>query len=508
MEQANGIGEVLLRADDPEELSGWYAERLGLDTAVEGLSGEPEPGHGGRAVFTAAVTGPRGWALTIGVPDLDATVGALREAGVAVDADPDGRFAHLHDPEGNPVRLCRAGTGRARPEAPGPDTGGYLRPLDNDPADPAEPAGTARRHRWLPLVPIALAAVVAVVVTTILDSGDQPEATEQSPPATTTQAALPVAPTSSAAPGAVRVERHEPEMLGVTAGWELFAYTGLELVRIEFAEGRITRTELRAAEMSGPAQLVAGPRGVLVQPEGDTTTWYVPDGKPPRTVPAAGTSGGPALPGPEPGTLWVPVHTNGQAHLELTRLSGEPVGTSVPIPEGFWPSASDGAGTVFGQHTGGTYRAGTDGLHRVTTGAVVAAGPTHLLLVECDDRARCSRVVVDRDSGARRTLPGTTDASFGLSGVVSPDGAFAALPSSASNLTYQLIDLRSGAEHTVVELTELHSGQHPVFSPDSRWLFVPDSTGGLVAYDTREQHMRYLPVEISSVDQVAVRAGS
>lgn len=43
------------------------------------------------------------------VADLDATVAALRKAGITVEVgaerEPNGRFARLGDPEGNPIEL-------------------------------------------------------------------------------------------------------------------------------------------------------------------------------------------------------------------------------------------------------------------------------------------------------------------------------------------------------------------------------------------------------------------
>lgn len=43
------------------------------------------------------------------VRDLDAIAGQLRAAGIAVEIDsqryPNGRFARLYDPEGNPIEL-------------------------------------------------------------------------------------------------------------------------------------------------------------------------------------------------------------------------------------------------------------------------------------------------------------------------------------------------------------------------------------------------------------------
>ncbi len=51
------------------------------------------------------------------VRNLDAIVAELRAAGVAVDVDaeqyPNGRFARLRDPEGNPIELCQPEGGGA-----------------------------------------------------------------------------------------------------------------------------------------------------------------------------------------------------------------------------------------------------------------------------------------------------------------------------------------------------------------------------------------------------------
>jgi predicted enzyme related to lactoylglutathione lyase len=47
--------------------------------------------------------------LDFRVNDLDAMVAQLRAAGITVKVDPNaypnGRFARLHDPEGNPIEL-------------------------------------------------------------------------------------------------------------------------------------------------------------------------------------------------------------------------------------------------------------------------------------------------------------------------------------------------------------------------------------------------------------------
>jgi len=49
------------------------------------------------------------WMLNFRVRDLDKMAAQLRAAGIAVEIDPqsypNGRFASLHDPEGNPIQL-------------------------------------------------------------------------------------------------------------------------------------------------------------------------------------------------------------------------------------------------------------------------------------------------------------------------------------------------------------------------------------------------------------------
>ncbi len=53
----------------------------------------------------------RQWMLNLRVDDLDALLARLREAGVEIVTNADwdtpqtGRFARIHDPEGNPIEL-------------------------------------------------------------------------------------------------------------------------------------------------------------------------------------------------------------------------------------------------------------------------------------------------------------------------------------------------------------------------------------------------------------------
>ncbi|WP_199435330.1 VOC family protein, partial [Qaidamihabitans albus] len=492
-------GEVLLRADDPEELSRWYTERLGVDAGTGDSAREPRPD--GRTTFTAAATGPRGWALTFRTPDLTATVAALRGTGTTVDTDPDGRSATLHDPEGNPVRLWQPD---AASTAWSPEPS-YVRAVDENPAGKGDAVRAARagRRRWLPWLPLVLAVAVAAVFVTTTGGENVGEET----PAPSSPAAPGL---TTAAPPPVEVTNAGPRLLGVTAGWELFAHGEGQLIRVELAEGRVTRTRLPGLNTTGPAFLVVGPDSALVHPNDHVSGYLVPDGEPPRELPVEARHGGHAYPGPEPGTMWVQAQEHDRNDLSLVTLDGEPAGSRVPVPADghFWPQGADGTGHVLGNFTDGTYLARPDGLHRVTTGALLAAGPTRYLLVECDDRARCSRVVVDRATGDRRVLPGSTAAAIGAAGPVSPDGAFAAYvpggPAGSGAVT--LVDLASGRDHRIGTPRALDPGTSLVFSPDGRWLFLPGGPDGLLAVDTRTKRTRQLPFELPGVGHVAVRS--
>lgn len=115
MEQVLGIGGFFFRARDPEALGRWYEDLLGVprppatydDPDWQQAAGPTVWGMMGQddAMLSAATP----WMITFRVRDLDAMVGQLQRAGVSVEVDPErypnGRFASLADPEGNPIQL-------------------------------------------------------------------------------------------------------------------------------------------------------------------------------------------------------------------------------------------------------------------------------------------------------------------------------------------------------------------------------------------------------------------
>ena len=108
-----GIGGVFFRADDPEALQDWYRTHLGV--VVDFAS--PWVQQAGPTLFmpfardTDHFPAAKQWMINFRVAELDSLLSALRGAGIAVvtkaewDSPETGRFARIHDPEGNPVEL-------------------------------------------------------------------------------------------------------------------------------------------------------------------------------------------------------------------------------------------------------------------------------------------------------------------------------------------------------------------------------------------------------------------
>jgi catechol 2,3-dioxygenase-like lactoylglutathione lyase family enzyme len=113
-ERVTGIGGLFFLAEDPAGLGAWYARHLGIDPVPADYGTPPWRQEAGPTVFApfgdpGPYLGPTGWGLNLRVRDLDAMVAQLRADGVEVAEDPErypnGRFASLHDPEGNAIQL-------------------------------------------------------------------------------------------------------------------------------------------------------------------------------------------------------------------------------------------------------------------------------------------------------------------------------------------------------------------------------------------------------------------
>ncbi|MEL6978844.1 MAG: VOC family protein [Pseudomonadota bacterium] len=114
--RAVGVGGVFFRARDPEALALWYRTHLGVGgDANTGAPWRQEAGFTVFAPFPADTDyfgrAEQAFMINFRVDDLDALLARLRAAGIEAETRPDewdgphGRFARIHDPEGNPVEL-------------------------------------------------------------------------------------------------------------------------------------------------------------------------------------------------------------------------------------------------------------------------------------------------------------------------------------------------------------------------------------------------------------------
>lgn len=113
MQKVLGIGGVFFRAKDPEALSSWYTDHLGIDIADAVWQQSSGPTVFCPFKHDTEYFGRREqqWMINFRVADLDAMVSQLQSRGIDVEMRPDewdsevGRFARVYDPEGNPIEL-------------------------------------------------------------------------------------------------------------------------------------------------------------------------------------------------------------------------------------------------------------------------------------------------------------------------------------------------------------------------------------------------------------------
>jgi hypothetical protein len=323
-------------------------------------------------------------------------------------------------------------------------------------------------------------------------------------------------------PPAVRVTTVGHPLLGVTASWQLFARGPDDLLRIQFARGRITRTYVPLLASGNPEVAFVADGDEAVIRSGDLVPGYVvPDGHQARllTGPLAGS--GPLIPGPAgSGAVWVISGPPTSPALSLVTRAGHRAGPSIRFPSGGpqlpFSAVSDGRGDVLViAGTFGAYDAGP-GWDRPVPGAVVAVGPAGWLTVTCGppQHRACRNEVISVAGGSRRVLPGPAAAepyeySWPPTGVIAPDGSSAAVtePRRDGAFTVHLINLRTGATRDLgVPLGSSPIVQAMAWSPDSRWLFVAALGRKLVAISARTGRAQRLGVSLPAVEQVAVRA--
>ena len=119
-ERVQGIGGFFFRAKDPKTLAEWYERHLGITRVPENYDLLPWRTNAGTTVFApfredTSYFGDQRlqWMINFRVRDLQKMTDQLRAEGIEVELDPEvypnGRFARLSDPEGNPIQLWQPG---------------------------------------------------------------------------------------------------------------------------------------------------------------------------------------------------------------------------------------------------------------------------------------------------------------------------------------------------------------------------------------------------------------
>ncbi|MEO0974337.1 MAG: VOC family protein [Pseudomonadota bacterium] len=112
----NGFGGFFLRSENPKALATWYLNNLGISRTPRSYEQLPWMQEAGPTVFSPFPdipnflnAGDRPFVLNFRTRDLNALVAHLRDNGTEVELDatvyPNGRFALLQDPDGNPIQL-------------------------------------------------------------------------------------------------------------------------------------------------------------------------------------------------------------------------------------------------------------------------------------------------------------------------------------------------------------------------------------------------------------------
>jgi predicted enzyme related to lactoylglutathione lyase len=119
VEKVLGIGGFFFRAHEPKKLAQWYQDHLGVSIIPASYTDtvwRQEAGPTAFSPFAEKTTyfgdATKQWMLNFRVRDLAKMAAQLQAAGIAVKIDPEtypnGRFARIHDPEGNPIELWQA----------------------------------------------------------------------------------------------------------------------------------------------------------------------------------------------------------------------------------------------------------------------------------------------------------------------------------------------------------------------------------------------------------------
>lgn len=290
---------------------------------------------------------------------------------------------------------------------------------------------------------------------------------------------------------------------------EVFVQTETAVYRLELATGQVTRTPTPLLQQH--SSFVAGPGWVVFKTIDNDPGVVVRNGHPAAPLPPGLRPNGRLYPAPG-GDLWlVPENpTRGARVVTRVDIDGRRVrGQTFRVSDAIGLLRSDAARNLFATNSGGMYQFTPSGVRRLTTGDLLAVGRHHVLVWDCDDKARCQPYRLDRTANRRTKMPAAQktiltlyQANLALAqdfggGDLSPDGKHAALRFPGTQLDswpLAVVDLTTGQNHTLPgNVTDTNPNTQFTWTADSRY-FLALTDHQLRAYDTTTGTTRTIPV--------------
>lgn len=368
--------------------------------------------------------------------------------------------------------------------------------------------------KWWLIGVLVLAVLVSgggLLIRQLLDVPDAPAPALPPPPLATPPTATPSAPArSSTNPTDPQVVRPAGRLLLPGAGPdEVFVQSATAVYRIELATGQIIRTPTPLLEQH--SSFVAGPGWVVFKTIDNDPGVVVKNGRRAAPLPPGLQPNGRLYPAPD-GDLWlVPENpTRGARVVTRVDIDGRRVkGQTFRVSDEIGLPTADAARSLFTTNSGGMYQLTPSGVRKLTTGDLLALGRHHVLVWDCDGKARCQPYSLDRTHNRRTVIPSAHKTILELyqdlpdraqdfgGGDLSPDGTHAALRYPGTQLDswpLAVVDLSTGQSHTLPgNVTETNPNTQFTWTANSRY-FLALTDHQMRAYDTTTGTIRTIAV--------------